>query len=89
MTTFLYCPGCDVRGTVRTLNPATRDLVWERVGRLGDDFRVLVQKPATGVQRTIGGVFQHGRLVACHASQLRVRGVGGAALASTRFRSSQ
>jgi hypothetical protein len=42
---------------------------------------VLMQEPATGAQGFVRAIFRHGRLVAHHATVLRRRGVGGAAVA--------
>jgi hypothetical protein len=47
---------------------------------------VLMQKPAAGAQGFVRAIFQHGRLVAQHATLLRRRGVGGAAVAKVSVR---
>jgi hypothetical protein len=49
---------------------------------------ILMQKPATGAQGFVRAIFQHGRLVAHHATLLLRRGVGGAAVAKVGVRHS-
>jgi hypothetical protein len=66
------------------LEAALRD--FERHGWWSPGMPVLMQKPATGAQGFVRAVFQHGRLIAHHATVLRRRGVGGAAVAKTGVR---
>lgn len=42
---------------------------------------VLLQQPADGLQGFVRALYRHGNLVASHASVLRLRGVGGSAVA--------
>lgn len=56
---------------------------FESFGLWCDGTRLLLQRPAMGLQSAARGVFQRGELVAFHMNELRQRGVGGAADART------
>ncbi|HEY3392551.1 MAG TPA: hypothetical protein VGK58_07580 [Lacipirellulaceae bacterium] len=68
----------------RELEAALRD--FEEHGWWSPGMPILMQKPATGAQGFVRAIFQHGGLVAHHATVLLRRGVGGAAVAKVGAR---
>ncbi len=64
------------RGELNAALAAFREQGWWAEGT-----PILLQQPASGTQGFVRGLYRRGKLVASHASALRLRGVGGSAVA--------